>query len=128
MFYERLVFLCSKFGTDVSNVLRSIGLSTSKGTAWKGGAIPKGDVLLKLANYFHVSTDYLLGNTDDPSPAGKEKAPLVNDDEELTEYLEQLRNRPEMRMLFSVTKRATKEDVEKAVAIIEALRKAEGRD
>ena len=71
MFFERLQILCSKNGTDVSNVLRSIGLSTSKGTAWKGGAIPKGDVLLKLANYFHVSTDYLLGNTDDPRPAGQ---------------------------------------------------------
>ena len=32
-----------------------------------------------------------------------------------------------MRMLFSVSKDATKEDIEKAVAIIEALRKTEGR-
>lgn len=75
MFYERLISLCSKSGTDVSNVLRSIGLSTSKGTAWKGGAIPKGDVLLKLAHYFHVSTDYLLGNTDDPTLAGQKETP-----------------------------------------------------
>lgn len=51
----------------------------------------------------------------------------VNNDPELTAYLEELRNRPEMRMLFSVAKGATKEDVEKAVAIIEALRKTEGK-
>ena len=37
--------------------------------------------------------DYLLGNEQ------KEK-PLVNNDEELTEYLEELKNRKEMRMLF----------------------------
>ena len=48
-------------------------------------------------------------------------------DSELTMYLEELRSRPEMRMLFSVAKDATKEDVEKAVAIIEALRKTEGK-
>ncbi len=29
----------------------------------------------QIANYFHVSTDYLLGNTDDPSPSGHEKPP-----------------------------------------------------
>lgn len=51
------------------------------------------------------------------------KKPLVNDDEELTEYLEILKNRPEIRMLFQLSKDATKEDVEKAVRIIEALRK-----
>lgn len=26
-----------------------------------------------VASYFHVSTDYLLGNTDDPSPAGQKE-------------------------------------------------------
>ena len=46
---------------------------------------------------------------------------------ELTEYLEMLRTRPECRMLFSLTKDATKEDVEKAVAIITALRSTEGK-
>lgn len=47
---------------------------------------------------------------------------LVNDDQELTEYLEALKTRPEMRMLFQLSKDATKEDVEAAVRIIEALR------
>lgn len=51
-----------------------------------------------------------------------EKEPLVNDDQELNEYLEVLKTRPEMRMLFQLSKDATKEDVEAAVRIIEALR------
>lgn len=53
------------------------------------------------------------------------RSDLVNDDPELTTYLDSLRTRPEIRMLFSVAKDATKADVEKAVAIIEALRKTE---
>lgn len=77
MFLERLLSLCSENGTDISNVLRSLGLSTSKGTAWRNGSIPNGDILLKLANYFYVSTDYLLGNTDDPRPAGKKEQPAL---------------------------------------------------
>lgn len=75
MFFERLQSLCNRDNTDVSGVLKALGLSTSKGTAWKGGSFPRADVLLKLANYFNVSTDYLLGLTDDPSPAKqREKA------------------------------------------------------
>ena len=71
----------------------------------------------KIASYFGVSVGYLLGEEEQ-----KEK-PLVNGDEELTEYLEMLKTRPEIRMLFQLSKDATKEDVEKAVKIIEALRK-----
>ena len=31
--------------------------------------------IVEIAAYFHVSTDYLLGNTDDPSPPGAEEKP-----------------------------------------------------
>lgn len=74
IFFARLEPLCSKNSVkDVSGLLKALDLSTSKGTAWRNGAIPKGDILLKIASYFHVSTDYLLGNTDDPTPAGQKE-------------------------------------------------------
>lgn len=31
----------------------------------------------QIASYFHVSTDYLLGNTDDPRPTGKKEQPAL---------------------------------------------------
>ena len=43
--------------------------------------------------------------------------------DELTEYLDELHKRPEMKMLFKVAKKATKEDVEKAVKIIEMFKR-----
>ncbi len=65
----------------------------------------------KLSKFFNVSPSYLMGmGSEEPSPS-----------DELSEYLEHLRTRPEMKMLFSLTKDATKEDVEKAVRIIEAM-------
>ena len=75
-----------------------------------------------IADYLEVSVSEL---TEDDQ---KEKAPAnaeayVNDDPEPTEYLEELKNRNEMRMLFKLAKNATKADVMRAVAIIEALRK-----
>ena len=86
----------------------------------KGQSNPDDDTKVKLAQLFGVTTDYLLGNDDTP-----QNNVTDSDEVELAEYLETLRTRPETRMLFSLTKGATKEDVEKAVAIIEALSKHE---
>jgi hypothetical protein len=47
---------------------------------------------------------------------------LLPAEKELFEYLDELRNRPGGKMLFRLVKEATKEDVERAVKIIEALK------
>lgn len=95
----------------MSALLDAAGMSRGNIARWKSGREPKPGTIVKLANLLGVDRSEL----EEP----KEK-PLVNDDEELTEYLEQLKTRPEMRMLFSLTKGATKEDVERAVRIVEA--------
>ena len=46
-------------------------------------------------------------------------------DEEVREIVDSLRTRPEMKILFSASKKATKEDILKTVKIIEALRNGE---
>lgn len=68
-----------------------------------------------IANALSTTPAYLMGWNENLSET------LVNDDEELTEYLEELKTRPELRMIFSLTKNATKKDVEKAVKVIEAM-------
>ncbi|MCI5616658.1 MAG: helix-turn-helix domain-containing protein [Ruminococcus sp.] len=76
------------------------------------------DKIEAIANYLSISPAYLMGwETDNKDTDNK-----LTEDEELQEYLEELKNRSEMRMLFSLAKGATKEDVEKAVKIIEALK------
>lgn len=116
MFYDRFKELCDKRGITCNRAAIEMGLSNATPTAWKKrGLTPKADTLAIIANYFNVSVDFLLDEE-------QKEEPLVNDDEELTEYLEILKTRPEIRMLFQLSKDATKEDVEKAVRIIEALR------
>ena len=60
-FFDILENLCKQHNTKVTNVLEKIGLSRSKGTAWRNGSIPNGEILVELAKYFNVSVDYLLG-------------------------------------------------------------------
>lgn len=113
--YETISSLCAEKGIKPGRMCNELGISRGAITDLKAGRKQSlsAETLSKIATYFGVSVDYLLGNEQ------KEK-PLVNGDEELTEYLEILKTRPEMRMLFSLTKNATKEDVEKAVRVVEA--------
>lgn len=115
--YEIFEQLLIKHNVTPYRVHKETGVAQSTLSDWKNGkGTPKADKLQKIADYFGVTVDYLLGNEQ------KEK-PLVNNDEELTEYLEELKTRPEMKMLFNLAKGATKEDVEKAVKIVEAFLK-----
>lgn len=66
MFYDRFLELCEREGVLPSSVARDIGLSNSSATYWKRGSTPKSDTFQKLADYFGVSVDYLIGKTDDP--------------------------------------------------------------
>ena len=118
IFYERIAQLCRERGISGGRMCGDLGISRSMLTDLKMGRKKTvgADTAAKIASYLGVSVDYLTGDSD-------EKKLLVNNDEELTEYLEALKNRSEMRMLFNLAKNASKEDVERAVKIIEALRK-----
>lgn len=67
MFWERYSDLCKEQGNSSPNgVAKIIGVSNATCTKWKNGAIPTGDTLLLVANYFDCSVDYLLGRTNNP--------------------------------------------------------------
>ena len=113
-FSEKLTALRKQQGLTQAELAARLGISKSAVSMYeRGNREPELELLQAMADFFHVSVSALLGRSEDS---------LVNDDPALTEYLETLRDRPEMRMLFSVTKNATREDVEAAVKIIEALR------
>ena len=66
MFFTRLEQLCKEKGKSTTAVCAEIGIAKTTVSYWrnKSSVIPKQDVLLKIANYFNVSVDYLLGEED----------------------------------------------------------------
>lgn len=67
MFWERFSELCEKAGTKPNPVGKEIGISSGIITKWKNEkTLPNGETLLKIAIYFNVSVDYLLGRTNCP--------------------------------------------------------------
>lgn len=79
MFYERLTSLCDKRGVKITNVVAELKMGSGNLSNWKAGRTPRGESLSKLADYFNVSTDYLLGRTDDPRPVGEEEPTPVSE-------------------------------------------------
>lgn len=63
-FYNILSELCNNNGTTVTAFAKKLGLSTSMPTNWKKGMNPNIETLVKIADYFNVTPDYLLGYTD----------------------------------------------------------------
>lgn len=112
MFWEKFVSVCNEKGVSPTAVVTALHISVGSITKWKNGTTPNDTTIRKIADYFGISPNFFTKKDD-----------ISNDNTELSDYLEELKNRPEMRMLFSLAKGATKEDVEQAVAIIEALRK-----
>lgn len=63
MFYDVYCALCKSKGISLSRAADEIGLSNSTVTKWKKtGATPSGDTLSKVAAYFGVSVDDLIGD------------------------------------------------------------------
>ncbi len=72
MFYETLLKLCDQKGVKITNVVKELNMSSGNMTRWKSGILPHGKNLKKLADYFEVSVDYLLGKTDNPGPKAED--------------------------------------------------------
>lgn len=95
MFIDVLNNLCEENHKSPYKVCEEIGLNRSAVAKWKKGATPQGTTLNKIADYFGVSVDYLLGNEQEEKPSGKAEEPditfndftyaLHNETKELTE-------------------------------------------
>lgn len=81
MLLERIKELCKKRGITVSELENRVGFGKNSIYKWKTQS-PKTETLQKVAEYFEVSTDYLLGRTDNPT-AGLSKKPRLTVEEAL---------------------------------------------
>lgn len=65
--FERIKKLADKQNFSLQKVATDIGLSENAIYGWKTRK-PKGEDLAKIADYFHVSVDYLLGREELEQP------------------------------------------------------------
>ena len=78
-FYKRLRDLCEERNLTVNELVKILNLSSGSPTAWKNGTIPRNATLIKIADYFSVTTDYLLGNENKIAPTGTGKRDVLDE-------------------------------------------------
>ncbi|HGQ6358664.1 bacteriophage repressor protein [Streptococcus pneumoniae] len=75
--FEIVKELCRRQGISLNTLEERIGFSRNSLYSWKNSE-PKPKKLNAVADYFNVSTDYLLGRTDNPTIAGSDEFAQVN--------------------------------------------------
>ncbi|MGX7200638.1 helix-turn-helix domain-containing protein [Enterococcus nangangensis] len=74
LFNERLKALRKKNKLTQSELSKKLNIKPVTISSYElGNSTPNNDMLIALSKIFDVSTDYLLGRTDDPSPLSKEE-------------------------------------------------------
>lgn len=127
-FSENLKSLRKAAGLTQKQLSSMLKVALSTVAMWEtGNRQPDYNMLKKIADFFGVSFNDLLegsveGSTQDEPEKSKSMIKGIYDDDEVADIRDILRTRPEMKMLFSVSKTATKADIERTVAIIEALK------
>lgn len=97
-FYNNFIRLCNEAGKSPSKVALEIGTTKPSVTRWKNGSRPSDATLQKIADYFNVSTDYLLGVENKNNPAADSDEALMfalygGDNQDITpEMLADVRN------------------------------------
>lgn len=63
IFMKRMKELRQKKGISMEELATALNVSKSRVNMWENnGSVPRSDVLVKIAEYYNVPTDYLLGN------------------------------------------------------------------
>ena len=104
---DRILSLCDREGITITKLEKILDLGDKTIRRW-GTAAPNAGPLMKVADYFAVSTDFLLGR--EPN-------------DEVMQYAEELRKNPDYRILFDATKGCTREEMRTAAEMIRLLRK-----
>ncbi len=73
MFWEIFLSLCQQKGESPNAVAKKLSISSGAVTFWKKGKVPHHGTLLKIAEYFGVSVDFLLGKSIEADSEGKQE-------------------------------------------------------
>ena len=94
MFWENFLVECAKKQKSPAGVVEELGISNSMPTSWKNGAVPRAKTQQKIADYFGITVEELMGTKKEPAGEGE----LTEDMKEILEYAQKMG--PEERKAF----------------------------
>lgn len=128
MLSERLKQLRNENNLLQKEVAEKLKITTSAyGFYEQGKRTPDAETLNKIAEFYNVSIDYLLGRTNIRDSADK-IAESLNDDPELSQFWDSLKDREDLKLLFKQTRDMSPNDIKKIIRIIKAIEDEEDRN
>lgn len=126
---EVIVFLREREEITQRELAKSVGINISVMNRIESGERPlRDDEIIKIAKYFNVSIDYLLGNVVyDHNPSmypfdPKEQSRKGVSDPELIGMINAAHKDPELRILFNASKKLKKEDLQTVINLVKAMK------
>ncbi len=71
MFWDNFVVECAKKKKSPAAVAEELGFSNSMPTSWKNGSLPRMSSRKKLADYFGITVEELMGTKKEPAGIGE---------------------------------------------------------
>ncbi len=71
MFWNNFLAECAKKGKSPAVVAEELGFSNSATTCWKNGSLPRMSSRKKLADYFGITVEELMGTKKEPAGMGE---------------------------------------------------------
>lgn len=107
----KLKELRERKGLSMREAAKQLGLAPSTYHNYESGERePNSEMLIKLANFYGCSIDYMIGND-------------VRYRNEADEIADMIKHRPDLRNVFKLLRDATQTQVQKVGEIIETLKK-----
>ncbi len=105
----------------LAELAKMIGVKEATAQRYESGEIKniKHKTIVNLANIFNVKPSIIMGWEEENSG--------YYTDPEVTEYANQLKNNPDLRLLFDAATDMTKNDIDFVVNMIENLKKRKGK-
>lgn len=132
MFKERLVKLRTDKGLSQYDLAKALGLSRGQLSNYElGTRQPDNATLIKIANFFDVTTDYLLGRTDEPNDVHQRIEAALADDpdaEELITFWQELKEREDLKLLFKQVRPLSDDSIRRIIRIIQAIELEESQE
>lgn len=78
MFYDNLAQACKENNLKIATIVKECGGAVGSIDGWKKGAIPRSDIVAKLALRLNVSTDFLILGSNSNARLSKQEIELLN--------------------------------------------------
>lgn len=126
MFAERLKKERNKKDISQKELSKIIGVSQQTVGSWEVGRTqPDHGAVLELAEYFGVSSDYLLGRVNERTSLVDE---ALKDDPELQAFWDTMKEREDLQLMFKKSKALSPDAIKQIIGIIKLIEDKENEE